>query len=84
MRKCSICLRKQGTEKGEVKRMIKHHITYDPEVTVFLCYQCHLWWHGSGRVFKHPFVVDYGRGEGSNMFLVRAAQLVRKYTGSEV
>ena len=36
------------------KRAITHHFNYDPPITATLCFACHCWLHGQGRVFNHP------------------------------
>ena len=84
---CEIgCGRKKGdtTKKGRKIVFVRHHLSYDPEITCVLCRQCHAWIHGSMKIYNHPFVVDYGKGEGTNMFAARWYKLVRKYMRSEI
>ena len=75
---CAICDLKNVYDRKKKKwkyRMINHHILYDPPLVITLCYKCHLWWHGSGRVWKHPFVTDEGKDWGSLKFFYAAIHL---------
>lgn len=38
---CELCERE--------KRVIGHHLSYDPEIVVFICWSCHSWLHKFGR-----------------------------------
>jgi len=54
-----------------LKRFIRHHTSYDPEITTTLCWQCHSWLHGSARIFHHPFIKMYGKDQGPWHFCAR-------------
>lgn len=82
-RSCEICLREYGEGRGKVN-LVRHHVTYEPEEIMILCYSCHWWVHGTRQIWNHPFIREYGKDEGANMFHVKYAQLVEEYTGSEV
>ncbi len=49
--KCEIC----GTPWVKGKRVILHHLSYDPEITALTCWACHSWMSGTAQVWKHPF-----------------------------
>ena len=75
---CEICGLKNVYDRKKKKwkyRMIDHHIMYDPPIIATLCYKCHVWWHGSGRVWKHPFVINEGKDFGSLRFFYTAIRL---------
>ena len=80
-KKCEICNRKYGKEKGQVG-LVRHHMTYDPPELCYICFSCHWWVHGTRAIYNHPFIREYGKDGGANMFHVKYAQLVEKYTGS--
>jgi len=67
---CAIC----GLKYRKGLKFIRHHITYDPPMIVIVCAKCHLWWHGSGKVFKHPFMAE-GRDIGPLKFFHTAIKL---------
>jgi hypothetical protein len=63
---CQIC----GAEPiaGRKMRFIWHHTSYEPEIKVYLCYPCHAWLHGNGKIYKHPFKTKYGRDKAPYEF----------------
>jgi len=49
--KCAIC----GKEWKPKARFANHHVSYQNEITVIVCFACHSLLHGSARIYKHPF-----------------------------
>jgi hypothetical protein len=46
---CAICGDKYR------KGFTRHHVSYDPEVVIWSCKPCHLWYHGNGKAWPaHP------------------------------
>lgn len=72
---CELC----GLEYIKGRRFVEHHITYSPEVTAILCFKCHQFWHGR-TVWKHPFVIDYGKDWGPLHFFAAAIKLYKEKT----
>jgi len=71
---CAIC------ERGDdrIKKWIRHHVSYEPEIIVSLCYGCHCRLHGSGRVWQDPFALIYGKDKGPLEFSKRVVKLYRR------
>jgi hypothetical protein len=63
---CQIC----GAVKSKSSKMrfVLHHTSYEPEITISLCYPCHAWLHGNGRIYRHPFKEKYGRDKAPYEF----------------
>ena len=74
---CAICFKR----KVGKKKFIDHHIVYKHpdgmglEITRLLCYTCHTWLHGSGRIYGHPFTRQYGKDLGVLMFHEAAVKM---------
>jgi hypothetical protein len=67
---CSIC--GQKWEKG--KRFANHHVDYDSDTTVILCYTCHALLHGSAKIWRHPFM-DAGKDLAPYLFAVKVCDM---------
>ena len=71
---CELC----GRGEDRIKRFIKHHLSYEPEVLATLCWGCHARLHGTGRCFHDPFVVKYGKDKGPLEFAKRVVKMYRR------
>jgi hypothetical protein len=76
-RKCQICDRVAGDGPGEIKKIIRHHLCYAPEITADLCYGCHSWLHNTARSWNHPFIKAYGKDIGPWVFAAGVVGLYR-------
>lgn len=57
--KCELC----GKNKEEGKKFNKHHISYEKDITINLCYTCHSLVHCRLK-FGNPFEKKYGKDLG--------------------
>ena len=59
-KKCLVCFKEpeQGFE------LIKHHVSYDPEIIAFVHYKCHAEIHDE----KHPHLIQYQRGDSRRFY----------------
>ena len=66
--KCVLCGEEQKglTTRGKKKVFNKHHIDYDNDVTMVLCYTCHSLVHCRCR-FGNSYEVKYGKDKGFYM-----------------
>ena len=71
MTKCYIC-EKPVEDRG----FHTHHVNYEKNKLVLLCYICHGWLHGYRRTYKHPFKEKYGGDYAPFMF---ASKIVEMY-----
>ena len=56
------------------KKYANHHVSYDKDITVVLCYTCHALLHGSAKIYNHPFK-GLGRDTGPRMFAKRVVKM---------
>lgn len=81
---CELC----ETRIRPDRKKYEHHFCYDPEVTATLCYKCHVWLHGTGPVYHHPFQDAFESKEDKKAFapIVFAYRLIelfeRKISGN--
>ena len=45
---------------------VEHHLSYAPEVKARVCYPCHIWLHGNGRVYRHRIKTESALSDGAN------------------
>lgn len=57
--RCVLC----GKVKVDKKKFARHHIDYDKDVTIMVCYPCHMLIHGRLR-FRSPWETKYGKDKG--------------------
>ena len=61
---CALCGKTQEIKtNGKMARFNEHHIDYDKDITITLCYICHMLVHSRLR-FPSPWEKDYGRDKG--------------------
>ncbi len=77
MKECELCGKKQGiTTRGKKIKFNKHHIDYDDDITILLCYTCHSSVHLRCR-FGNPWEAKYGKDKG---FYELAKQFIKIVT----
>lgn len=70
--KCEMC----GRVKEGKKVFHKHHISYDKDITIQLCYTCHSYIHGRSYVrMKNKWELKYGKDKGFVMFARKFLEL---------
>ena len=61
---CVLCGKKEGiTARGKKIRFYGHHIDYDKDITIMLCYTCHSSIHLRCR-FGNPWEFKHGKDKG--------------------
>lgn len=64
MNKCVLCGKEQVLKtNGKKTKFDNHHIDYDKDVTILLCWPCHMIVHSRLR-FKNPWETRYGKDKG--------------------
>jgi len=64
MVKCVLCGKEQVLKpNGKKTRFNMHHIDYDKDITICLCFSCHQAVHGRS-VFKSVWDLKYGKDKG--------------------
>lgn len=61
------------------KKMNKHHLSYEANITVNLCYVCHSIVHGR-LIFKDPYEKRYGKDYAPYMKAIDIIKLYRPAT----
>lgn len=51
-----------------------HHLDYDKDITVILCYTCHALLHGSAKIYNHPFK-NAGKDKAPYRFAKRVVEM---------
>ncbi len=64
VRFCELCKRGDNI----IKKFIRPHVSYSPEIVASVCYGCHNRMSGTGRSFNSPFEKTYGKDLGPLMF----------------
>lgn len=72
MNKCAIC----GKPYEQSRRFVRHHVNYETDTIILLCFACHAWLHGQTGVFGHEFKSHYAPDEAPFVF---ANAVVRAY-----
>ena len=76
MIKCVLCGKKQERRSnGKLKIFPKHHIDYENDIKIQLCYSCHMQIHARLR-FYNPWEGEYGKDKG---FYELAKAFIRVY-----
>jgi len=70
---CELC----GKEKEKGKRFNKHHISYEKDITIFLCYSCHSFVHGRLK-WGNSWDKKFGKDKG---FYMLAKRFIEVYEG---
>ncbi|MCK9598007.1 MAG: hypothetical protein M0R06_03135 [Sphaerochaeta sp.] len=73
---CSLCPASQVDNPK--RRMLKHHVCYNPEIKRPVCWPCHLRLHGTGRTFGHSIDKEYGKANGPLVFALRVVDMYAK------
>ena len=61
MVKCELCGKVQGLKaNGKKTKFDKHHIDYSKDITILLCWACHMLVHGRVR-FRSSWETKYGK-----------------------
>ena len=61
---CVLCGKVQGIkDNGKLTKFDKHHIDYDKDITMLLCWACHMHVHARLR-FRNPWEHEYGKNKG--------------------
>ena len=71
---CAIC----SKEWRKGLKFQNHHVSYEKDITVILCYGCHSLLHGSARTYRHPFA-DKGKDMAPYEF---ARKLIEVYNNA--
>lgn len=71
---CELC----GKAKVGDKRYARHHIDYDNDITIIICYSCHMQIHARLR-FYNPWEGEYGVDKG---FYHLAKAFIEVYEGA--
>ncbi len=59
--KCVLCGKIQALKaNGKKTKFDKHHIDYEKDITIVLCWACHMIIHGRLR-FRSPWEAKYGK-----------------------
>ena len=69
MMKCDECVL-CGKKRTGNKVFNKHHVDYEKDITICLCYTCHSLVHGRLR-FGNPWDKKYGKDKGFYMLAKR-------------
>ena len=74
--KCELCGKIQSKKKnGKLTIFPKHHIDYDKDITMQLCWACHMIVHARLR-FRNPWETKHGKDKA---FYELAKQFIRVY-----
>ena len=75
---CAIC----GKPYTTGTRFARHHVDYERDITITLCYVCHVLAHGTGKVYRHP-LGEFGRDKQPYEFAKRLIKAYRNALGKE-
>ena len=77
---CFICGGLPKNKKGKDKLFVEHHISYNPEIIILLCFPCHMWLHGQSRVYpNHRIKKTYGVDIGPYVFARRVVKIYESF-----
>ena len=71
--RCAIC--DKPWKKG--LKYQRHHVSYEKDITVILCYTCHALLHGNAKIWKHPFAA-IGKDKGPLRFARKVVSVYRR------
>ena len=73
---CEVCEKDLEGNKKYKPKVIQHHIDYEKDITITVCYACHMWLHGQAKVYRHEFKTKYDRARAPYEF---AKAVVKAY-----
>ncbi len=56
---CECCGERTGS-------YVEHHLSYEPEVKANMCIGCHLWCHGTAKIYRHRIKTESALSDGAN------------------